>query len=830
MDTTLRLNLFRFCFTLFLINSFIIKVVAQEKKVTLTGKILNQSNNKPLEDIFISVLGGNEPQLSDKSGGFTLNLLSGKKYTLEFRGININTEVKYVFLEKDTAVTYRFKENIESLSEVTILGKVDKFGIRQLRAVEDGGIYEGKKSEVINIKNITANKATNNARQAFAKIPSLNVWESDFAGLQLDIGGRGLDPKRTSNFNTRQNGYDISADALGYPESYYTPPLQAVKQIQLVRGSGALQYGSQFGGMINFKMKDGDTEKPLNFETENTYGAYNFFNTFNSLHGQYKKLNHYTYVQYKSGDGWRPNSNFNQFGAYTNLKFEPNDRLKIGFEYTYMNYLSQQAGGLTDEQFLEDPQQSTRSRNWFKVKWNVPAISLTYEIRPDIKFYHKSFALIAQRTSLGLLSTPNEEDIETSEIPYENRDLIDGKFENFGNETRLVINYETGKSLRNTILLGSRVFKGFTNFSQDIGTNGIDANFTKVDTLLAGKRKSDFKFPSINYAVFVEKIIRLNKSLSLIPGVRLEHISTTSEGKLIEPVETSSFGDVIEQDSIVNISKKRNIILYGLGLSKKLNKKFELYANATSNYRAINFTDVAISTRTQFVDPFIEDEKGYNFDIGLRKRDFTPYFLEASLFYTIYNNRIGNILDDGLRIRTNIGDGNIFGAELFFEVDLLKAFITNIKKQKFNWFINGSVNHGVYTEINDRAIGGVITGNKIENIPDYNVKTGLLYGLDKFKTSVQGTFVGSQFSDAENSDPQIDPSLGSTTGVIGEIPSYMVVDVSSEYEFSDKVTLSGSINNLLNRAYFTRRATGYPGPGIIPAQGITWVTTLKIKI
>ena len=70
---------------------------------------------------------------------------------------------------------------------------------------------------------------------------------------KLNIGGRGLDPNRTSNFNTRQNGYDMSADVLGYPESYYSPPAQkALEEIQIVRGAASLQYGTQFGGLVNF--------------------------------------------------------------------------------------------------------------------------------------------------------------------------------------------------------------------------------------------------------------------------------------------------------------------------------------------------------------------------------------------------------------------------------------------------------------------------------------------------------------------------------------------------------------------------------------------------
>ncbi|WP_373398957.1 TonB-dependent receptor plug domain-containing protein [Algoriphagus halophilus] len=124
-----------------------------------------------------------------------------------------------------------------------------------MNAVDNMGLYEAKKSEVILPENMTANLSTNNARQVYSKVVGLNIWENDGAGLQLSIGGRGLDPNRSSNFNTRQNGYDISADALGYPESYYTPPLEGIGKIQIVRGAASLQYGTQFGGLVNFQMK-----------------------------------------------------------------------------------------------------------------------------------------------------------------------------------------------------------------------------------------------------------------------------------------------------------------------------------------------------------------------------------------------------------------------------------------------------------------------------------------------------------------------------------------------------------------------------------------------
>ena len=798
----------------FIVLLFCAKPGVSQNIINLNGVIKSQ-NNEAVAEVVIYVKNSTTFAVSDAQGNFTLQLLPAT-YTLSLQSLNIIPIEVPVALTKDTTIQLQVTLKVNSIEEVVIQANEDPFGIRKLRPTEGGGLYEGKKTEVIDVEKLIGNKASNNARQAFSKIPSLNIWESDNAGLQLDIGGRGLSPKRTSNFNTRQNGYDISADALGYPESYYTPPLQAVQQIEVVRGAGALQYGSQFGGLVNFKMRKGNPRKRFNFETENTYGANNFFNTFNSFHGQVKKLNYYSYVQYKSGDGWRTNSNFEQTGAFVSLECAFSNRFKLSFDYTNMNYLSQQAGGLTDEAFEIDPRSSNRERNWFRVNWNLAAFRLEYQVSENSKVYSRTFGLLANRTSLGLQETPDVGD------PISNRDLIDGSFKNLGNETRFVYQYKGIKGLQNTLLIGTRLYRGVTNFSQGFGTAGSDADFLKVDTSFLNRRKSDFDFPNFNAAVFVEKIVKLSPSLSLIPGIRYEHIETQSQGFYTSTVRTSSFGDFREERNTDTAKTNRNILLYGVGVSKQLGKKYKLYANATANYRAINFTDVQIQTNTQVVDPNIKDESGYNFDLGIRKMDFTPFFVEASLFYTIYENRIGQVIDDGLRLRTNIGAARIFGSELYFEVDVLKA-LQRTSNHKMSVFLNGSVNRGVYSEINDRALVGVREGNQLEDLPQYNIKSGITYGHKKFSTTLQGTFIGKQFPDAANTEEAF-------RGAFGPIPAYSVFDFSANYKVSRKLSLASSINNLTNNYYFTRRATGYPGPGIIPALGRTWNLTLKLKL
>ena len=52
---------------------------------------------------------------------------------------------------------------------------------------------------------------------------------------------------------------------------------------------------------------------------------------------------------------------------------------------------------------------------------------------------------------------------------------------------------------------------------------------------------------------------------------------------------------------------------------------------------------------------------------------------------------------------------------------------------------------------------------------------------------------------------------------LGEIPAYYLMDLTANYKIG-KFDFGLSINNLTDNRYFTRRALGFPGPGIIPAD------------
>lgn len=98
-------------------------------------------------------------------------------------------------------------------------------GIGQMKDFAGGVIYAGMKNEVLEIDSLVANKAINNTRQIIGRIPGVDITENEMGGFTANgIGFRGFNPYQSVETDTRQNGYNISADIYGYNESYYLPP------------------------------------------------------------------------------------------------------------------------------------------------------------------------------------------------------------------------------------------------------------------------------------------------------------------------------------------------------------------------------------------------------------------------------------------------------------------------------------------------------------------------------------------------------------------------------------------------------------------------------
>jgi Fe(3+) dicitrate transport protein len=793
------------------------------QKGKIAGTLVNKEAN-PISFATVFIKNLDKVVYCNSQGFFSTPKLDYGQYIIEFQSFGFDKSIDTVNLQQ-SLLKIDGKILIEknyNLNEFEIVEE-NEFDIRKLRAIEGVMITQGKKSEAINVDKMNANKATNLSRQIFAKIPGLNIWESDGAGIQIGLGGRGLNPSRNSNFNTRQNGYDISADALGYPESYYTPPSEAVEEIQLIRGAASLQFGPQFGGLINFKLKEANPNKKLELVARHTIGSYGLNNSFLSLGGKKSKWLYYGYLNYKFGNDFRPNSEFDVVHGHLNIKNQINEKTSLGIEFTKMYYLAHQPGGLTDDDFFKRPDTSSRARNWFQVDWNLANINFDYEINSNTKINSRLFALSAYRNSLGDLSEINRVD------PDEKRNLISGDFRNIGNETRLVHLYEPFVNPW-AFVIGVRAYKGFNKTQQGDANsnNGPDFYFDDLSENIDFSEtiQSDYDFPSFNFSAFIEHIFNLSNKLSITPGFRYEYISTSAIGKF-RRAESNLVGTPLYDTilSFANQNENRDFIIGGVGVNYKISNTIELYSNFSQNYRSINFSDMQISNPNFIIDPKLKDERGYNCDIGIRGKIKNKLYFDASVYTLFYNNRIGTRLTTDtvwfkpIQFRTNISQSRTIGFEMMVEADWFKLLSVSNNENKLSTFINFSFNDANYINSDISAF----QNKKVELVPPIVLKTGLSFVKGKYSISYQYSYTHQHFSDATNSENQV------TNAVVGLIYSYFTMDLSCKIKLK-RFQLETGINNLSNEIYFTRRATGYPGPGIIPSTPRNIYLGLQIKI
>ncbi len=813
---------------------FFLFTIFVQAQYSLSGKILSSVTGETIPNAEVWNKTTGKMTEADANGNFLMEDLEGGVYQFAVFSYDYEIEERQITINSDITVEFRLSPLSESLNEVILTNRREQiFALRQLRKVEGTAIYAGKKSEVVLLDKVAGNLAANNARQIYSQVVGLNIYDNGDAGLQLNIGGRGLDPNRTQNFNTRQNGYDISADVLGYPESYYTPPPEALREIQVVRGAASLQYGTQFGGLINFKFKEPVPDKEIELISRQSLGSYNMFTSFNSLSGTIGKFSYYTYHNYKSGEGFRPNSEYGSHNAFAYVSWKFNEETKISFEYTYLDYLAQQPGGLTDAQFYENPDFSNRERNWFDVNWNLFALKLQHEISERTDFSLNIFGLDAARKAVGF----RENRVSQADDPSAPRELLIDNFSNWGAEARILTRYDL-MGEESVLLLGSKYYDANNDQRQGPGSAAAGPDFDFASEEFPNySRQSDFQFPNKNLAFFGENIFNLTRKFSITPGFRYEYINTGAVGEYKFILQDLAGNVLVNQSIPDNREFDRNFVLLGIGSSYDLNATNEIYANFSQNYRSVTFNDIRVINPVFQVDPNINDEEGFTSDLGIRGRlkDLLSY--DASVFALKYNERIGEVLkpetrenaqgefeETGriVRFRGNIGDAFIYGLESFADWNVRNTFFDSAKNYKLNVFVNAAFTRSEYTsseEVN-------VEGNQVEFIPEINLKTGLNFGYKNFLAGLQYTYLSDQFTDATNAPQDINDNQ---RGIEGSIPAYGIMDLSTSYSHG-RFRLEAGINNLLDNSYFTRRATGYPGPGIIPAQPLTWYTTLQIKL
>ncbi len=663
----------------------------------------------------------------------------------------------------------------------------------------------GRKSEVVFVDSMGANAAQNVARQVLGRVPGLVVAETEGAGFPSNgIAVRGLNPTQSIEMNVRQNGVGIAADPYGYPETYYLPPLEAVERVEIVRGASSLQFGPQFGGLVNYVMRRQSPARAFDVVLQQTAGSEGMNNTFASIGGGGGggALRWFGALQRKSHAGWRPSSDLFQTTTYASVSGTLTPSLTATLDYSGLRNRLHMPGGLTDEQFAADARQSFRSRNWLRSPWNVTSATLNFTPSRSLRVesvtsFQASGRALVWRNEDGGPGALDDRDPVSGE--YVTREVGAEQFRNVTEELRIRREYALG-GVTSSLATGARWFEGrMHRQGGGEGTTGSDFDLS----LAPGTRFGyDLRFTTRNLAVWAENTIQLGQRVSVAPGLRIENLRSTAEGYKDAP-----FG--LQE-------KSRTLPLAGVGIGFLTGASTALYANASQAYRPLDYSSLTPVASVSRIDPDLRDSRGTSLDLGWRgtAADDRVRF-DVGVFHLDYRDRVGlrsrtDATGAPFTERTNVANSVHQGLESYIEITPALAPREVATVTLFNSL---ALTDAHYTT-------GDVRGHRVEYAPKVVERVGVTLSRGTVSGTMLTSHTSASFSDADN-------TMRGDDAVVGIVPGYTVLDLSATVGLPRGWRLQGGVNNLADRRYFTRRTDEYPGPGILPSLGRSLYVTVR---
>jgi outer membrane receptor protein involved in Fe transport len=226
-----------------------------------------------------------------------------------------------------------------------------------------------------------------------------------------------------------------------------------------------------------------------------------------------------------------------------------------------------------------------------------------------------------------------------------------------------------------------------------------------------------------------------------------------------------------------------------------------IYANFSQSYRPKLFTEAVPAEPTSIINNDLKEGKSRQLEVGFRGSPKRYFSWDASAFLLDFDDQIGGVtLTGGTTSIQNVGRARHKGVEAAMQVDVLGASDALAGNPDPDRKSSLSV-YGNAMLLDAKFVGGPQKGKIPQHAPDFTVRTGTIYKLqDRLKAGFTGTLVAEQFADDNNTAAY-------------HIPGYSVWDATFETKITEKVSIQAGVNNVFDRAYYSR----IRGDGIDPA-------------
>jgi Fe(3+) dicitrate transport protein len=649
-------------------------------------------------------------------------------------------------------------------------------------------------------------------------VPGVRTLDDDVLGRRAGIAVRGAPSRRSRKTLLLEDGVPINASTYLDPSAHYTPPLQRLERLEVLKGAGHLLHGPLNNhGIVNFRNKRPTPAPETAVELSvGNLGTLTRHLMHRRTDGALGLVLAYTGA---NGEGAFDVERHQYDDVFASADVALGPRQSLSVSGTWFRERSRwDESNLTPQEFAAAPR-AKRGRygeddNLLAV--NYAKLDAVHHVRAGERFSMSSRAFVTDLDRPRVAADPGEAPIallpvlvpEDPFVPGVTGRMIgrDRHYRTGGIDARFALGGLPGPGGPHVLQWGVRAERHRLDDRRRLGEEGQVLNASD-----RGRMVRHDAYAAQAVSAFVKSTLEISR-VSVTSGVRVERYTQRKEAR---PSRDAG------PEGGLQLADSNTLVLPGVSALVR--------RGATSIFANIGRGYTPAFARTAAGFP-LDPETGLNTQVGLRTDGLRALSVEAAAFYNRISNTVVQLpfTIDQQGIFINSEDSTSCGVDAAARFDS-----TSFTLSRLNVFIAG-----VYTLTRARFTSGLLDGNAVPEIPTHSgsLSAGLEHASG-WHASVTVDSSARFFSDPSNTIPftladEDGFALGPTGTfdlrepvVLGRVPGRTLVSSRVSYNVpGTAATVWIQARNLADRLYIADIANGLrPGAPRTVSAGIRLV-------
>ena len=604
-------------------------------------------------------------------------------------------------------------------------------------------------------------------QDALKIVPGVNARDEEGYGAIPNIGIRGLSPNRSTKVLILEDGTPIQPSLFLSNASYYSPPVERISSIEVLKGATGLRYGpNTIGGVINYQsktpLKDGIVKGKLGSH------GYRLLELEAGTSSEQKSMGGGINLITSEANGFR-NNGYRMNDILVKGGMAIGQSQWLGLKLTrYENEINTSYVGLRPDEFIHTPTKNPAPDDQFLS--NRTSFDINHELEIDTSAKLKTLIYWSQlernfwRRDVASKTRQGTSFVDCGGTAY----CVTGRNRNFdmlGIDSRLFTNYQAF-GIQNESEIGVRLHSETMSNKTERSNAGPRAR----TGVITGNENNDAKA----VALYLQNRFLFTDQFAVTPGVRVESYRQNRKN---------------EMNGVQGQSNNTELVP-GIGATWQLAPEQQLYSSV---YKGFAPAMISAAISGDGVDQKLDAERSMNIEFGFRGQA-QKWTYEGAAFRMDFSNQIVNQALSGGISKTNGGQSLHQGAE-----GALGYAITSA------WSVLANATYIPVAEFKGGALGPI--GNRIPYTPKLTGNLGLNYSKDGLKSFLNAYHVSSQYADSANTVQE------SNDGTKGLIPSFTTLNWSVVYSPQKDLKLFGVVRNLFDKKFISGRSPDGIFPG-----------------